>query len=50
MDFNTNGTSSQENPTDLQLSQASSTAPSQYTFIDMILKSTAISDDYFVQK
>lgn len=50
MNFNTNGTSSQENPTELKLSQASSTATSQYTFIDMILDSTAISDNYFVHK
>ena len=42
MDFNTDITSIDENPSDLQLSQASSGPPSQHTFIDMIPESIAI--------
>ena len=50
MYFNTDRTSIHENPSDLQLSQASSTATSQRTFVDMIPQSTAISDDYLVHE
>jgi len=48
MDFSTDITSIDdlENPSDLQLSQASAVPFSQHTFIDMIPESTLISNDY----
>ena len=46
MYFSADVTSINENPADLQLSQASSGLPFLLTFIDMIPESIAISDDY----
>jgi len=46
MDFNTDQTSIDENPTKLHQSQASSTTASQYTFVDMMPERLPISDSY----